>query len=107
MDIEERLDELIWTQGQVNYWTIAYSALLNTTTGVDDNPLDKAHENLQGYTEQRDALRSEIAADWRAMVVVCKKAHWVYDNWADLSNSDIEDMADELQAILARIKGGE
>ena len=51
MDIEERLDKLIWTQGQVNCWTNAYSALLNTTTGVDDNPLDKAHENLQGYTE--------------------------------------------------------
>ena len=35
------------------------------------------------------------------LLAACKKAMWVYDNWADLRNADIENMVDELKAAIA------
>ena len=72
--IDELTEQLIQDSESVSFWTNRYSALLNTTTGVDDKPLDKAYENLQGYTGQRDALRQQIADEYRDLLAALELA---------------------------------
>lgn len=90
---EKLLDELLEAQDGATYWS-----------GVRIIGPARFHDSIrsgaQEHKDRRDALLLQIIDRWGKMEKALEKARWVYDNWADLSNAEIEDMADELQAVL-------
>jgi hypothetical protein len=40
------------------------------------------------------------------LLKACRRAAYVYDNWADLSATEIDAMIDELRAAIAKARGG-
>ena len=84
--IEERLDKLLELEWEVTHVTHPDNALME---------LKK---------EDRDALRQQIADEWRAMVEALEKASDIHrESW----HSEDERFAREIDALLARTKGGE
>ena len=102
--IEERLDAMIVATNDLYYWDgVGAVGRLSLTKAIQDHR-DDQHK-------RRDALRDEIADDWRAMVAALEEVEWIGNGyyttcpWCGHGKEYGHGEDCPRQAALARVKG--